>query len=441
MVTTGSPPEDPGPDWRRPPPTRRQQLTDVWVGAALIVAAQVSFELVRSVGWGMEEGLAPDRWEQVLWAFVLTVPLCVRRRFPFVVLILVAAAFIGLQTRFILESFVTSIALFLAVFTAGAWGFDRRLATALRALVVFAMFTWLAISLSNTAWGELLAEGERTGLLPPLTATLVYATATNVAYFAGAWVFGDVSWRAARTRCELEARNAELVAEREEKARRAVLDERVRIARELHDVVAHHVSVMGVQAGAARHVLAKDPAAAAAALGVIEGSSRTAVAEMRKLLGVLRSGRGGAPDAEDGERTAASGVGDLGALVGALEHPGLVATFAEVGEPRPLPTAMSVSVYRIAQEALTNVVKHSRARSVDVRLRWLSDEVELEVVDDGRGTGTGEGSGLGLMGMRERAHLQGGILDAGPRPVGGFRVRARFPAPATDPAVTQKVPA
>jgi signal transduction histidine kinase len=392
---------------------------------------------------------SPRLLEQSLWALAVTLPLCLRRVQPVPVLVAVSAAFIGLQVRLVFEGFITSICLFLAVFTVGAWARDRRLADAARLVVVVAMFAWLGISLSTTAWGEHLRDVEDApGVLPPLTATLIYTTATNVVYFAAAWVFGDRAWRHARDRADLVARNAELAREREENARRAVVEERVRIARELHDVVAHHVSVMGVQAGAARHVLDRQPEAARVALAGIEESSRLAIGEMRQLLGVLRAADlsstdgDGPPDAWNGvgpsnppavagDLAPPPGLADIPALVARVDHPGLTATFAEIGEPCEVPPLVGVSLYRLVQEALTNTVKHARARQVDVRLRWPAGEVEIEVVDDGRGTADPSGPGLGLTGMQERVTMHGGTFEAGPRPIGGFRVRARIPVPLT----------
>ncbi len=404
-----------------------------------------SFELARSAGLEFER--SPGRVEQTLWALAVTLPLCLRRRFPIAVLLAVSAAYIALQARLIFEGYVSSIGLFLAVFTVGAWATDRRLGTAARSVVVVAMFAWLGIALSTTAWSEQLAAKEATdGLLPPVTATLVYAFLTNLAYFTAAWVFGDRAWRHARDREELVTRNAELAAERHENARRAVIEERVRIARELHDVVAHHVSVMGVQAGAARHVLDRNPGAAREALVAIEESSRSAVSEMRRLLGVLRRDGEAGLDGDEGadrvvDRSPLPGVADLPGLLERMDRTSLAVAFTELGDPRPLPTALSVSLYRVVQEALTNTVKHARARRVDVRVRWLTDEVEVEVTDDGRGSVASPSTGLGLVGMRERVSLHRGELEAGPRAVGGYRVRARFPlAPAQPPTVGEPAP-
>jgi signal transduction histidine kinase len=218
----------------------------------------------------------------------------------------------------------------------------------------------------------------------------------------------------------------------------------------LHDVVAHHVSVMGVQAGAARVVLDADPAAARTALGAIEQAARQAVDELHRLLGVLRAAPAGTPAGDGGEpppdgperaptgtvaAAPAPGLDGLPDLVGATTATGLRVTYTVVGDPVPVPSGLSVSVYRIVQEALTNTVRHAGAARVDVRLRFLTDPaaIEAEIVDDGRSpaappvTGGERRRGLGLIGMRERAVLHDGELEVGPRPGGGFRVRARFP--------------
>ncbi|WP_448612193.1 sensor histidine kinase [Geodermatophilus sp. URMC 60] len=413
-------PERPDDGWGRPGPTRAQRRTDVRVGLALAAATVASFELTRSAGPVLPT--SPGLVEQVAWALAVSLPLCLRRVQPLAVLVVVAAAFIALQARGVLEAFMTSVCLFTALYTAGAWARDRRAANAVRLVVVVSMFAWLVISLTATPLQELLPDdGERSGSIDPLAARLLYGVGLNVFFFVGAWRFGDAARRDARSRAELEQRNEELRREREERARRAVLDERVRIAREMHDVVAHHVSTMGVQAGAARRVLDVDPAAARRAIGAVEGSSRTAVEEMRRLVGVLREGDGAVEPPPD--------LGRLDELVRA-ERPGLEVDARVLGEPRPLPPSASVSAYRVVQEALTNAVRHSGARRASVRLRWLDDALEVEVVDDGRGgagDGGGHGGGLGLVGMRERVDLHGGQLDVGPRPEGGWRVRARFP--------------
>ena len=205
----------------------------------------------------------------------------------------------------------------------------------------------------------------------------------------------------------------------DDQAQRAVLEERVRIARELHDVVAHHVSVMGVQAGAARLVIDRDPDKAKAALSAIERSSREAVVELQRLLGFLR---------RPGDDLApAPGLSELPRLAASM---GALAVDVHVeGEARSLPPTVDVSAYRILQEALTNTLKHAAASRADVRVRYGADELEVEVVDDGRaGVGaTPRPGGHGLIGMRERVALHGGQLSAGPLDGGGYRVLVTLP--------------
>ena len=211
--------------------------------------------------------------------------------------------------------------------------------------------------------------------------------------------------------------------EREENASRAVFEERVRIARELHDVVAHHVSMMGVQAGAARVVYRRDPDKALQALSAIEASSRQAVVELHRLLGFLRQ------DGDDDDLSAHPGVSQLPRLAAALRESDLMVEVGIEGQRRPLPPTVDVSAYRIVQEALTNTLKHAHASRADVRLRYGPGELEVEVTDDGRGptaASTQRPGGLGLIGMRERAALHGGQLSAGPAPGGGFSVRAKL---------------
>jgi signal transduction histidine kinase len=203
-----------------------------------------------------------------------------------------------------------------------------------------------------------------------------------------------------------------------------VFDERVRIARELHDVVAHHVSVMGVQAGAARLVMERDPSKATAALASIEASSRQAVTEMHRLLGFLRQ-------AGDPDRPARPGLDQVDDLAATMSGSQLTVEVGIEGDRRPLPPTVDVSAYRIVQEALTNTLKHGGASRADVRLRYWPGELEVEVIDDGRGAAVapdGPG-GLGLIGMRERAALHGGQLTAGPASGGGFAVRVTLPTP------------
>ena len=208
----------------------------------------------------------------------------------------------------------------------------------------------------------------------------------------------------------------------EQRTLQAVRAERTRIARELHDVVAHHVGAMVIQAGAARRVLDQRPDRAREALEDIERAGREALEAMPALLGALR---------EEGEaeaREPAVSLDRLDELVQRMRGLGLTVHVAVEGERRPLPPGVDLSAYRVVQEALTNAAKHAGPARVDVRVRHEADAVTVVVEDDGRGPADGfDGRGHGLLGMRERAALLGGALDAGARPGGGFRVEARFP--------------
>jgi signal transduction histidine kinase len=228
-------------------------------------------------------------------------------------------------------------------------------------------------------------------------------------------------WLAGRARREREQREAAVQS-------LAASDERARIARELHDVVAHSVGVMVVQAQGARNVLDRDPERARQALDAIEETGRGALADVRRTLGLLR--RPGA----DAAREPQPGVEDLAALVDQARGTGLAVELAVEGPSRPLPTGVDLSAYRIVQEALTNTIKHAEAANVRIAIRYGEDELGLEITDDGAKPAAGGGGGgdddvggHGLVGMRERVALFGGDLRAGPRRAGGFAVRARIP--------------
>ncbi|MFE7813304.1 sensor histidine kinase [Streptomyces sp. NBRC 110035] len=249
--------------------------------------------------------------------------------------------------------------------------------------------------------------------------------------FVLAWVLGD----SIRTRrayfAQLEERAARLEKEREAQAKVAVAAERARIARELHDVVAHNVSVMVVQADGAAYVLDAAPDQAKKALETISSTGRQALAEMRRLLGVLRTGE----HQEAGEYVPQPDVRQIEDLVEQCRGSGLPVDFKIEGTPRPLPSGLELTAYRIVQEALTNTRKHGGPNTgASVRLVYFDDGLGLLVEDDGKGAphelyeeGGFDGQGHGLIGMRERVGMVGGTLDAGPRPGGGFRISVLLP--------------
>jgi signal transduction histidine kinase len=247
------------------------------------------------------------------------------------------------------------------------------------------------------------------------------------ALLSAAWFLGDVVQRW-RLLASAHARRAvELEQARGEVARLAVAGERLRIARELHDVVAHSMSVISMHAGTGRLAAERDPAAARRALEVVERSSREALAELRRLVTVLRDADG------DAALAPAPRLTDVHGLVAEVAAAGVTVDVHTDGDLTSVPEGVSLAAYRIVQEALTNVVRHALPARAELRITVGDDAVLLEIVDDGAsgvGTSPAEHRGHGMIGMRERAVLYGGELDAGPRPGGGWRVAARLPFPA-----------
>jgi signal transduction histidine kinase len=264
---------------------------------------------------------------------------------------------------------------------------------------------------------------------------LVAALAVVVVAVEGDWddfafvaVLLGASWLAGRTvranrlrALELEQLAAELAQEREEKAELAVALERSRLARELHDVVAHAVSVMVVQAGGVRGMLRPEQRQERAALAAVESTGREAMAELRRMLGILRGATDGA-GLDPPPRLA-----HLDRLVKQVNRTGASVELEVAGEPRPLASGLELCAYRVVQEALTNVVKHAGSARAQVTVSYGERDLTLEVTDDGPGPVNGQPGGHGLAGMRERVALYAGELETGPRPGGGFRVQARFP--------------
>ncbi|RSM88490.1 sensor histidine kinase [Kibdelosporangium aridum] len=407
-------------NWRRPLPTPAEQRQDVWIALLVLVGALVSLVLINSMG-SFVFGSAPPLWEQFVWAVVLSLPLAVRRRFPLAVLTVLSALFIAGQARQMGDNLMPSIALFLATYTVGAWERNRTWARWARIAMIVAMFMWLGYSMLTTTADPARAFRRAVGPLDPMLASVIYGVAYNLMFFVGAYFFGNMAWLSARRQAELIWRAEELRLSQEQNTRGAIVAERIRIARDLHDVVAHHVSVMGVQAGAARRMLDKDPEVASEALRTVEQTARAAISELRGLLGVLR-----AEDTDVSDTKSSPGLDQLPELVSAARNAGLEVVHGVYGEPRPVPQGVALSAYRVVQEALTNVVKHADARRADVRVRFLETALEVEVSDDGRGDVKGS-NGFGLLGIRERVAVHGGELDAGPRRDGGFRVRVSLP--------------
>ncbi|MFD4675573.1 sensor histidine kinase [Lentzea sp. NPDC058450] len=406
-------------EWRRPSPTLRQRQRDIGIAVIVLLCAIEVTVLVNSMGAFVFRD-PPSLLVQLAWVIALSVPLVVRRRYPISVLLVVSALFIAAQINRTGDNLVPSAILFLAIFTVGAWSQDRLRARWSRIGVIVAMFLWLGFSLVRALLGPKGEFEDAAGPIDPVLASVVYGLEFNIFFFLFAYVVGEMAWSGARRRAQLEFQAEELRRSQEQNTRGAIAAERMRIARDLHDVVAHHVSVMGIQAGAARRVLDSDPAMARDALQTVEQTARTAISELRGLLGVLRA------DAEP-DLKAAPGLDDLPELFDSARATGLEVGFGVYGDTREVPSGVALSAYRVVQEALTNVVKHADAHHVDVRMRFLESALELEITDDGRGRATSTSPGFGLVGMRERLAVHGGSLEAGPRREAGYLVRASLP--------------
>jgi signal transduction histidine kinase len=336
-----------------------------------------------------------------LLALLAGVPYLVLHRAPLPVMVAAATVLILQQWRGY-SSGLTGLALFVAAFGVAAWRGRRQVVLAsLVAVAVLAAISWLS--------PQFLAPGEI------WVNAVMFATALAV----GAWA------RSHRLHAESLAERAELaVRERDQAARRAVAEERVRIAEELHDVVAHSMGVIALQAGVGAHVIDTQPHEAKQALVEISRASRETLGEIRRVLGVLRGPAG------TSSHHPAPGLRDVEALAAQLSANGLTVRVQRSGPDLALPAGLDLTAYRIVQEGLTNVLKHARTASADVVIRRCPDRLELEILDDGPATAAAAATptaGHGLLGMRERVALWGGTLEAGRRPTGGFAVRARLP--------------
>ena len=376
-------------------------------GDALLAAFMAVISVVGVLGgdpsWGKPKALG------VALALLSTVPVAWRARWPLLAAAIVLAAngaciYAAAPQQAAFQPFV---ALVLTAYSVGSRAEGRRAVWVAAALAVAAIPVFVAA----------IVHGQQAGNAIP-----------SYVWLLAAWVVGRSvqSWR--RKNGALEAANRELAEQRELQAQAAVMVERGRIARELHDVVAHNVSMMVVQAGAAARVLHGEQPDVRNALDVIAVTGRETVDEMRALLGMLRSDDG--PDALKPQ----PGLADLDQLFCGVREAGLAVALRIEGSRRPLPPALDLSAFRIVQEALTNTLKHAGPAQARVTVRYEDQAVELEIADTGRGPFRDRGTGHGLVGMRERAAMFGGVLEAAPGAGGGFTVRARLPHTTSAPA-------
>lgn len=366
----------------------------------VVVAAVFCTGAVVELALRVDAGPAGAQWTAT---FLTTLPLAWRTVCPLPVVIittvgLALAALMGLDPT---EPLVVSLAPILAVYSLGAHS----------GLWAIGVGGFVALACAVVAGA---ATGDFSGTAPTAIAVL------------GALVVG----RAVRTlgfeTDVLQAQAVELERERDEEARAAVAAERARIARELHDVIGHSISVMGVQAGAVRRRLAPGQERERQALEAVERTGRDAVAEMQRLLGLIRD------DDEDSARGALPTLQRVDELAAQLRGAGLDVDLRLEADVGDLPPGRALAAFRVVQEALTNVLKHAPAARVQVTVRRSAGELEIDVVDDGESSARDPWShgGYGLVAMRERVTMYGGTLDAGPRPEGGFAVSARLPTGA-----------
>lgn len=344
-------------------------------------------------------------WSMLGWSVLCVAPVAARRVAPWPA---VGAAVVSLALVASLKHSPATQGLAVVVLTYTMAAHRRARSAALAAALL-----WVPVLLVN-----LVAPPVSTVRVGPALLVLNNLLTAAVAYAAGRAVQARrQSTRMLRERARIAETNQRSLAEQ------AVADERRRIARELHDVVAHQVSVMGVLATGARRVLRRDPDAADEAMATVEETGRATLRELRRLLDVLRT------DAEvNADLAPQPGLTGIEALVEQVREAGLPVTLRVDGAPAPLAEGVALAVYRVIQEALTNALKHAGRATALVRLTWTDGFLAVEVSDTGRGPAPSGGRiGHGLVGMRERVALYGGVLRTGPRTGGGFRVYARIP--------------
>ena len=393
-------------------------LINIWLRAGPL--AEISAKLGLPVIFSPTLG--------VIAVIGMTLPLALRRLFPVSTLAIVTAFYAVLGLGRIPEGIASSIALLVVLYTVGAYA--PRFAAVSRAvqLGVVAAITGFALYQADYSTVPGLDPGELAlfALVDRATAVII-----SVIAFAIAWILGDTVRRSRQRQAELAKRTTELAAANATIARQAVADERLRIARDLHDVVAHHVSVMGLQAGAARRVLDRDREAAVRSLHIVEETSRRAVDELQRLLGMLR---GGARDDGSPQPT----MRDLVGLVERMRDAGLDVRVRTTGAQPPMPAGVQLSLYRVVQEALTNALKHAgNTARVDIDLEYSQDQLKVAVRSrsalGGQSAAAGAEdaptlkTGRGLIGMRERVSMHGGQLRAHALDDGGFEVLATIP--------------
>jgi len=371
-----------------------------WFDALLLAAIGIG---VSGAVLGREHVNGPEGplWFDILAILVIVLPLLARRRFPFgaPAAMGVAAALTSFVDRTVVPyDGVTFLVGCAALFLVGLLR-DRAQAVA-------------GFAVAEGVLAVVVHNDPRSGVGNFVVASIIFAIVWTIAFGVG---------RKSVEADEARDRAARAEREREERARSAVAEERARIARELHDVVGHSVSVMTVQASGVRRLLRPDQDREREALLIVERTGREALAEMRRMVGVLRR-----PE-EAPALAPQPSLDHLGRLVEQAREAGLPVELSIEGDAIQLPAGVDLTAYRLVQEGLTNVVKHAQATRAEVLVNYGESYLEVTVTDNGSGVGNGDGSGHGLVGILERVSVYGGELDAGPQPGGGYRLRAKLP--------------
>jgi len=385
-----------------PRPNRWELLFDAVL--AFCVAIPVKPERIYTFDLPMYRDVSVDKGVQIAIAIGVLVPLCFRRRFPLAALWVIMFEIVFIPAPFIM----VAAGVLVAAYSAAVYSPMRRLA--LWSLPVVLIQLWVFNYFA-------LVPGTNNLVAIPFGVPVA-----AVAALGGA----EVRRRAVQTVVDHKRQREEM---QQEAIRRAVEGERSRIARELHDVVTHNVSVMIVMAGAARKVLEKSPEQATEALLAVEASGRAAMAELRQVMGLLTE------DVQEQHKLAPEpGLDQLGALISRIRTTGVPIAYRVHGTPRPLPPGLDLTAYRVVQEALTNTVKHASGASVDILVEYRLADLALDITDSGGvpGQTAAAGNGRGLIGLRERVAVHGGTVQAAPQPHGGYRVRVRIPLPVED---------
>lgn len=414
------------------PTSLRPTKGDAYIVIALALSSAVFAALYQTASVQLLE--AP-LWACCLASILLAAPLLYRRRFPSQVAWTICLVYSVALITSAMEISVSQIILFLGIYSIGPWQSSRKTAFWSRLLLCIGMAILFTVSMTI----QFNALGDMTVI--QFVASGGVSLLTNIAFFGGAWIFGDRAWNQRMIMSELRAANDEVRCQEQRLTRQALDLERVRIARELHDGIAHHITGVGIHAAAARRSLEKNPDKARESLKTIESSTRETVDELRALVYTLRDTDDAGTDEHDTKGNPS--LGDIPELIDTSRRSGQQVEVVTIGEPRPLTPITEMSIYRVIQESLTNCRRYAGSHAeVEVRLRYGATNLEIEISDTWSPGALREephleaepptklpGLGLGIVGMRERMSALGGSLEAGPKSRGGWLVRAQIPYP------------